>query len=86
MNSYIAEPPVSTILHNRFRPVVVKELIHQVLMEALNEKQYSSEQAKLWSSAISDDIKTRLKGKSLGVPHSKKAGSGDCFDLRTTSA
>ena len=31
-------------------------------MEALNEKQYSSEQAKLWSSEISDHIKTRLKG------------------------
>ena len=31
-------------------------------MEALNEKQYSSEQAKLWSSEIGDLIKARLKG------------------------
>ena len=46
----------------RFRPKDVKELIHQVLMETLNEKQYSCEQAKTWSKEISDTIAARLKG------------------------
>ena len=49
----------------RFRPVVVKELIHKVLMETLNEKQYSSEQAKTWTKEISDTIITRLKGNKV---------------------
>ncbi len=47
---------------HRFRPVIVKELIHKVLMDVLNEKQYSSEEAKSWSRDISDIIKTKLKG------------------------
>ena len=47
----------------RFRPVLVKDLIHKVLMETLNEKQYSSDDAKTWSKEISDTIKARLKGR-----------------------
>ena len=45
--------------------MVVKELIHKVLMETLNEKQYSSEQAKTWTKQISDTIITRLKGNKV---------------------
>ena len=45
--------------------MVVKELIHKVLMETLNEKQYSSEQAKTWTKEISDTIITRLKGNRV---------------------
>ena len=52
-------------MNRRFRPVVVKELIHKVLMETLNEKQYSSEQAKTWTKEISDTIITRLKGNKV---------------------
>lgn len=46
----------------RFRPTVVKEIIHRVLKEALYEKQYSDEGAKQWSKEISDTIQTKLKG------------------------
>ena len=57
---------LTSCLYNcRFRPVVVKELIHKVLMETLNEKQYSSEQAKTWTKEISDTIITRLKGNKV---------------------
>lgn len=42
--------------------MIVKELIHKVLMDTLNEKQYSSEEAKTWSREISENIKTKLKG------------------------
>ena len=46
----------------------MKGLIHSVLMEALNEKQYSSEQCKAWTEQISDSIKTKLKGV-YGISH-----------------
>ena len=46
----------------------MKGLIHSVLMEALNEKQYSSEQCKAWTEQISNSIKTKLKGV-YGVSH-----------------
>ena len=46
----------------RFRPQVVERLIHGVLMESLNEKQYSQEQSKTWTEQIGDAIKTKLKG------------------------
>ena len=50
------------LLFCRFRPVVVKEIIHRVLKEALFEKQYSDEGAKQWSKEISDTIQEKLKG------------------------
>ena len=46
----------------RFRPQVVERLIHGVLMESLNERQYSQEQSKTWTEQIGDAIKTKLKG------------------------
>ena len=41
---------------------MVERLIHGVLMESLNEKQYSQEQSKTWTEQIGDAIKTKLKG------------------------
>ena len=47
----------------RFRPMAAKEMIHSVMMEALKDRQYSSEHVPDWTKEISDSIKTRLKGK-----------------------
>ncbi len=46
----------------RFRPLVIKDVIHQVLKELLHEKEYSSEEAKTLSKELSDSIQSRLKG------------------------
>ena len=46
----------------RFRPAVVKDLIHKILMEQLSDKRFASDQAKLWTTQISDNIRAQLKG------------------------
>ena len=48
--------------NKRFKPALVKDAIHQVLQEKLHEKQYSSDQATIWSKDISGAILQRLKG------------------------
>ena len=49
-------------MDSRFRPLIVKELIHKVLVEALKEKQFSTEEAKSLTKQLCDVIKERLKG------------------------
>jgi len=56
MFSYVANG------NNRFKPAVVKDAIHKILQERLHEKQYSSDQANIWSKEISNAITQRLKG------------------------
>ena len=46
----------------RFRPAIVKECIHQVLVERLHDKSYDGEEVMEWSKNISDEIKNKLKG------------------------
>ena len=46
----------------RFRPAIVKECIHQVLVERLHDKSYDGEEVMEWSKSISDEIKNKLKG------------------------
>ena len=46
----------------RFRPAVVKELIHMTLREALGEKQYDCDAAKTWTREIGDSLQAKLKG------------------------
>ena len=53
---------------NRFRPVAVKAIIHDVLHEELSGKQYNSEEATSWSKHISDTVKEKLKGKLNILP------------------
>lgn len=45
----------------KFRPSLVKDIIHQVLKESLHEKQYNSEDARILSKEIGDSIQSRLK-------------------------
>lgn len=47
---------------SRFRPVIVKEAIHHILVENLQGKSYNGEEATEWTKQISDAIKTKLKG------------------------
>ena len=49
----------------RFRPLVVKDLIHKVLIEALKDKQFSTEEAKSLTKQLCDVIKERLKGEHV---------------------
>lgn len=44
---------------------MVEKLIHDVLMDSLNDKQYTHEQCKTWTEQIGDTIKTKLKGGKL---------------------
>ncbi len=46
----------------RFRPPIVKEVIHRVLVEFLADKQYSPELAESWSKELSLLVKNKLKG------------------------
>ena len=46
----------------RFRPVIVKECIHNVLNEKLDGKTYDAEEINEWTRSIADDIKNKLKG------------------------
>lgn len=48
----------------RFRPVIVKETIHNVLNEHLTGKTYDTEETTEWTRRISDDIKLKLKGRT----------------------
>ncbi|XP_041350744.1 dynein light chain Tctex-type protein 2B-like isoform X1 [Gigantopelta aegis] len=56
-NSYVIRPNFS----NKFRSVMVKEMIHVVLNEHLSDKEYSAEDTTEWTKAIADSIKTKLK-------------------------
>lgn len=49
----------------KFRPVAVKAIIHDVLHEELSGKQYNSEEATSWSKHISDTVKEKLKDLDL---------------------
>lgn len=56
-NTYIIRPN----FQHKFRPAIVKECIHQVLMEQLGDKTYDAEEIMDWSKTISDTIKNKLK-------------------------
>ena len=48
----------------RFRPAIVKEAIHHVLVEQLTGATYDGETCTELTKKISDDIKVKLKGKT----------------------
>ncbi|WAR27225.1 DYT2B-like protein [Mya arenaria] len=57
-NTYVIRPN----FQHKFRPVIVKECIHNVLNERLDGKSYDPEEIMDWTKTIADDIKTKLKG------------------------
>jgi hypothetical protein len=46
----------------RFRPIIVKETIHNVLNDRLSGKVYDVDETTDLCKVISDEIKTKLKG------------------------
>ena len=51
----------------RFRPNIVKEAIHHVLVEKLANLSYDGELCTDWTREISDGIKNKLKGMVIIV-------------------
>lgn len=58
-NTYVIRPN----FQHKFRPVIVKECIHNVLNERLDGKTYEPDEIMDWTKAIADDIKTKLKDR-----------------------
>ncbi|KAK7090427.1 dynein light chain Tctex-type protein 2B-like [Littorina saxatilis] len=56
-NSYVIRPN----FQHKFRPVMVKEMIHLVVTEELSGKTYDSENTTEWTKKISDTIKDKLQ-------------------------
>eukprot|EP00051_Salpingoeca_urceolata_P028391 m.486602 g.486602 ORF g.486602 m.486602 type:complete len:123 (+) comp24516_c0_seq1:216-584(+) len=60
-NTYIIRPHYQ----DKFRPAVVQEVIHSVLVEKLSGKQYDTDESLQLSTEICDEVKSRLKGLQL---------------------
>lgn len=56
-NTYVIRPN----FQHKFRPVMVKEMIHVVLTEQLGGKTYDAENTTEWTKNISDTIKLKLR-------------------------
>ena len=59
-----AEQPVYQIrpqLHEKFKPLSAKEVIHNVLFDQLSAKTYDAEEAIQWTKDIADIIRDKVK-------------------------
>lgn len=56
---------------------MVEKLIHDVLIDSLNDKQYTHEQCKVWTEQIGDTITAKLKGDEL-APY-LVSGLSNCY-------
>merc|ERR1712004_891484 len=56
-NTYVIRPN----FQHKFRPVMVKELIHHTLVEELNGMTYNAEEATDLSKKVADSLKAKLK-------------------------
>lgn len=48
---------------SRFKPQIVKEMIHNILFDQLSSQKYNVDEAKVWSKKIADTIRDKVKGK-----------------------
>lgn len=46
----------------RFRPALVKDLLHEMLVEYFHDKEYSAESVEAWTKELCDNVKHRIKG------------------------
>lgn len=53
---------IDNLLFSRFKPQLVKEIIHDVLHDQLSSKVYNVQDANKWGKEISDIIKNKVKG------------------------
>jgi len=61
-NTYVIRPN----FQHKFRPVMVKEMIHHTLIEELTGVSYDAEEATELSKRISDTLKSKLKDLEYG--------------------
>lgn len=47
----------------RFRPLIVKKCIHDVMSEFFLDKQYDANEAPKWAKELGDAVKIKLKGE-----------------------
>jgi len=64
-NTYIMAPKDE----EKFQPSKVSKAIDKVMNEYLRDKEYSAEDAKVWTLELSNDIKTAVK--ELAIPRYK---------------
>ncbi|XP_076636613.1 dynein light chain Tctex-type protein 2B isoform X1 [Colletes latitarsis] len=50
-------------LHEKFKPLSAKEVIHNVLFDQLSAKTYDSQEAVQWTKDIADIIREKVKGE-----------------------
>ncbi|XP_076752366.1 dynein light chain Tctex-type protein 2B [Xylocopa sonorina] len=48
-------------LHEKFKPLIAKEVIHNVLFDQLSAKTYDAQEAVRWINDIADTIKEKVK-------------------------
>lgn len=53
----------------RFKPMMAKEIIHNVLYDRLSTKEYSREEAPKWSKEIADIIREKMKSECDLIRH-----------------
>ena len=62
---------------HRFRPGLVKDLLHEMLVEYFHDKEYSGDSVEAWTKELCDNMRHRLKGTyvasgcwfAFGVPY-----------------
>ena len=62
------EQPVYQIrpqLHEKFKPLSAKEVIHNVLFDQLSAKTYDAQEAIQWTKDIADIIRDKVKGHDI---------------------
>ena len=47
---------------HRFRPGLVKDLLHEILVEYFHDKEYSADSVEAWTKELCDNMRHRLKG------------------------
>ncbi|XP_044013367.1 dynein light chain Tctex-type protein 2B-like isoform X2 [Aphidius gifuensis] len=60
-------------LSEKFKPQVVKELIHNVLFDQLSTKKYNIEEVNIWIKMIADTIRNKVK---VNVVIGEQRGAG----------
>lgn len=65
----VSQYQIRPSLENKFKSLLVKEMIHSVLNDELGGKEYSEEEAKIWSQTIANIVRTRVK--DMGFPRYK---------------
>ncbi|XP_043595577.1 uncharacterized protein LOC122573374 isoform X2 [Bombus pyrosoma] len=66
------EQPVYQIrpqLHEKFKPLNAKEVIHNVLFDQLSAKTYDAQEAAQWTKDIADLIREKVKGYDILCGH-----------------